>query len=83
MSDPRRAHQGCRHVTQRRTSRFVGVWKSSRSGRWYAEIYRAGERHHLGVFQREEDAAVAYNQKAFELLGRKARLNKLSGVHSD
>ncbi|MCL2596475.1 MAG: hypothetical protein FWD66_02190 [Paludibacter sp.] len=61
-----------------KTSQYVGVWynKNSTSGRaWVATISRHGNRYNLGVFYAEEDAAKAYDKKAIELYGEKAKLN--------
>ncbi|KAK4269960.1 hypothetical protein QN277_023051 [Acacia crassicarpa] len=47
-------------------------------GKFTAEIRdpkRNGARTWLGTFQREEDAALAYDRAAFQMHGRKAKLN--------
>ncbi len=59
----------------RKTSRFRGVaWREKRQ-MWEATIAVNGEDHFLGRFKVEEDAARAYDAKARELHGAKARLN--------
>lgn len=45
-------------------SRFIGV--TGRPGYWTAAICK-GKKYHLGTFDEEEQAAVAYNQAATEL----------------
>lgn len=40
-------------------------------------IYHNGQKFYLGIFKNEEEAALAYNKKAFELSGKYAYLNKI------
>lgn len=59
------------------SSQYKGVsWQKHRS-KWKAGIKVNGKNIHLGVFENEEDAAKAYNEKAFELYGECAYLNKI------
>lgn len=59
------------------TSRFKGVsWRSDRH-RWTAYCGTGANRAHLGCFQSEEEAALAYNKKALEMYGEFARLNEI------
>jgi len=51
-----------------------------RQGRfWTAKVMVKGKRYFLGCFRSAEDAARAYNRKARELLGERARLNYVVG----
>jgi hypothetical protein len=66
--------------TVKNTSIYRGVsyWQHGR--KWLAQINHQHKHHHIGYFETEEDAAIAYNQKAEELLGDKARLNHVPGA---
>jgi len=57
------------------TSTYRGVSYSKSDNRWLAQICHKYNREIIGRFQSEEEAALAYNIRAIELLGRKARLN--------
>lgn len=56
-------------------SQYVGV--SKKEGRWIAYIGFQGKLQHLGYFDKEVEAASAYNEKAKELYGEHASLNTL------
>jgi len=61
------------------SSKYVGVYKK-RDTHWGAVIHYKGKRINLGSFnmsdpKAEENAAMAYDEKALELYGKKARLN--------
>ena len=59
------------------TSRYKGVsWKTS-VGKWYAAIQVMKKSIHLGVFDDERKAALAYNRAAIQTWGRFARINTL------
>jgi hypothetical protein len=56
-------------------SKYVGV--SPHHGRWTANTYRGDKKIYIGIYDTEEEAALAYNAKVVELFGSKARLNKI------
>ena len=58
---------------KRTTIGFKGIRRHHH--RWVARIIKNGKEFHIGSFINEEQAAVAYNQKAKELFGEFARLN--------
>lgn len=59
----------------RGSSRFMGVsWKASRK-KWCAQIKLNGKVKHLGLFEKEEDAAIMYNKHAIKLHKEFAVLN--------
>ena len=43
--------------------------------RWMSRFYCNGKTIHVGTFDTEKEAVIAYNKKAFELLGDQAKLN--------
>lgn len=54
-------------------SRYRGVTSSGK--KWRAEIQKDGKRYILGSFNTDDDAALAYDEKAKELYGNDALLN--------
>lgn len=59
------------------SSRFKGVcWHKNRH-KWYSYICRDGKSLFLGSYDDEVSAAISYNNKAAELFGEFARLNKI------
>lgn len=49
-------------------SKYKGVHKTA-SGKWQAQIWYNNKNYALGSFDTEEEAALAYNQKAREMQG--------------
>ncbi len=67
-----------RHSPRGSRSGFRGVIRHGTSGRlWRARISKDGMRYELGTFPTRDEAAAAYNTKAQELFGGRARLNPL------
>jgi hypothetical protein len=56
------------------TSKYRGV-NVDKNGNWKAYIKHGDNNYYLGTYEKEEHAAIAYNRKAKELLGDKAKLN--------
>lgn len=56
-------------------SRFKGVQFVNKLRKWCAEITVLGHRKRLGVFVRQRDAAIAYNEAALKEFGEFAYLN--------
>ena len=57
------------------SSRFKGVSLFKRNGKWTAQIRADGKLKYLGLFNKEEDAAMAYDEEAKKIHGKFARLN--------
>lgn len=58
-----------------RKGKFKGVHRHTQNGNWIAQMRYGGKTHHLGVFETELEAALAYDRKALEVHGQFARLN--------
>jgi hypothetical protein len=63
--------------TKNTYSKYKGVYWSKEKRLWRALIKKNGVSRHLGYFESEIDAAIAYNTKALELFGKFARLNSV------
>jgi len=65
-----------------RKSKYKGVhWNNynpkRRRGKWVAQICVDGKQTHIGRFNTEIEAVLAYNRKAKECFGKFARLNNV------
>jgi len=56
---------------------YKGVSFFKARGKYRAYINKDRKRYELGLFEKKEDAALAYNEKAIELFGEFARLNEI------
>jgi hypothetical protein len=66
-----------------KTSRFVGVSWRKEEKIWDAIINKNKKTYRLGLFKNEIEAARAYNIKAAELYGDKAKLNKFTEAETE
>ncbi len=57
------------------TSKYKGVSYNTRRNHWVSVICCNGKVTYLGSFEKEEDAARAYDKKALEVFGEYAHLN--------
>jgi len=57
------------------TSKYKGVYWDENRRKWRAEIGYGGRLIHIGRFDYETDAAIAYDDRAIELFGEFAFLN--------
>jgi hypothetical protein len=60
-----------------RTSEYRGVSFDNSKNKWLVQIWDGKRNIRVGYFDEELEAAIAYNRKAFELKGDKARLNAI------
>lgn len=68
-------HGGMRVQPVKGSSRFRGVSWNSNCSKWRAQVWKGSEVHHLGYFEREEDAARAYDEAALRIRGPDAPTN--------
>jgi hypothetical protein len=61
----------------KKENNYRGVCLRSENN-WAARINFIKKEYYLGCFKTKEEAALAYNKKAIELLGTKAKLNIIS-----
>ena len=59
------------------TSGYRGVHWNAKKQLWFAKITCFGKNYSIGYFESAQKAAFAYNQKAIELYGSNAKLNKI------
>lgn len=62
-------------------SKYIGVYWSESSQKWYSRIRHNGSQIYLGIFDNEEDAALAYDEKAYELRGDNSKFNFKNNNH--
>ncbi len=55
--------------------KYKGVTKTKNGKRFQAKIKKDGKRYQIGTFDTEKEAAIAYNNKVFELYGPTGRIN--------
>ena len=63
-------------------SHYRGVFKPKSTPRWAARIKKDKQATHLGMFDTQEEAALAYNAKALELFGEDAQINDIEFMKS-
>ena len=68
-------NQANQRKRSRASSRFKGVHRYRNSKRWSAKIHVNGQRVHLGAFDSERKAALAYDRAATKHFGEFARPN--------
>ena len=68
-------HPAIRAKSKRKnfSSKYVGVFWFTAREKWGAAIQVCGKRHFLGLFEKEQEAADAYAQKAKELRSKLAK----------
>ncbi len=68
--------QNCMNrISANSTSQHKGVtWKKANQ-KWCAQIMMDGRKKHIGLYEKEKDAAKACDQMAFQVFGEFARLN--------
>lgn len=59
-------------------NKYKGVRKRTNAFGWYARIKKDGKFIYLGRFEKEDDAASAYNNAAIKYFGEFARINEIA-----
>jgi len=62
------------------TSIYKGVYLHSQNNTWIAQIMINFKQQYIGSYSSQEDAAIAYNNKAVELFGEYAKLNIIKDI---
>ena len=71
-------------VAKRNTaSKYKGVTFHRQQNKWRAQIKPNGNRKHIGCFNSEKEAAIAYNTYARDMFGEYANLNDVSDDDAD
>jgi hypothetical protein len=52
-----------------RSSKYRGVSKHKRSGKWQVNLYYDRKLHHIGLFSEEREAAQAHDERARSIWG--------------
>lgn len=72
-----RSENSMNTITTTGTSKYKGVYWNKKNKKWIAQIKIDYKNIYLGSFYNEEDAAIAYNNKATELFGDFKLVNEL------
>lgn len=75
LATPRQQSVNKSKSRTRRTSRFLGVFLDSETGKWTAELRSDRHPRRIGRFTSEVEAARAYDARAREVYGEFAALN--------
>jgi len=67
-----------RKKNKRSWSKYKGVTYQGNKKHIIAQINKGGVHYFLGIYKTQKEAAIAYNNKAVELFGEFARLNKIT-----
>jgi hypothetical protein len=74
----RSQNQGNRGACKNNTSGYKGVSWHKTANKWVVYIYYDGKQHNLGLYIDKHEAARVYNNKAKEVWGKFAQLNKIT-----
>ena len=66
-----------RKIGENNSSQFKGVYLPKGKTKWVARVHHEGKTKHLGCFDCEHEAALAYNQYVMDYHGQYARFNQV------
>ncbi len=69
---------GANRQATKSSSKYLGVHWEKRDKVWAAQTRINGKKKRIGSFKSEDDAAIAYNEKALEVFGEFANLNRVN-----
>jgi hypothetical protein len=72
-------NQGVKPKTDKKSSKYVGVYWDRSRNKWSAEITFKRKKIYIGRFTEEDEAGRAYDRKALELYGEEAKFNFRGG----
>lgn len=61
--------------------KYIGVYCYKNGSKWYSRIRHNGEQIYIGSFNSPEEAAIAYDEKAYELKGDNVKFNFRNNDH--
>lgn len=61
--------------------KYKGIWICKRTNSWGSTIQKDRKKYFLGRYKTQEEAALAYNNKALELYGEFALLNNIGDIN--
>ncbi len=64
-------------------SKYRGVTKANKPGKYRSVLTYKGQRHYLGEFYSEIEAAQAYNNAALRIIGEHALINDFSEIQTN
>lgn len=65
------------------SSKYLGVIWNKQKNKWQTRVYYNKKMKHIGFYDDEDEAGLAYNEMALSLLGKNTRLNEIEKEESN